>query len=502
MLRATVLLLCVMMLEVPVADAQPEASPALPTPDWVKNLVIYEVATKGFTSPNGPESGTFCSLEQKLLYLRELGVNALWLTGHSLADPKHFYGIWTQYACIEPQRFDPSLGTAEDFKRLVDQAHAQGIRIILDVISHGVMNDSLLVKQHPEWFKGGTWGMTDYHWAGRVKALDDWWVELWTRMAVDYGVDGYRIDCGLQGRKDLYRRIAQNAAAAGHPILILGEFDCQPEATHGVQGRPSVYAPQHQDHPPAEEWLNVGALLARRGQGPDHQSGVPGEWDVITYSCHDCGWEGFPAERNPYMNDDFSRWSLGYTALLAPAIPIFMAGEEFSARYVPLPRLRPDLFGKQERPGRWLYGSWLQWAQLKEERHRAMLADTRRMLAIRHAEADLLRSYRVGDPQRRIMPLVMAEAGGVRCVPYMVWNERRAIVVCGNERRDHDATLTVILPREKMGWPPAAAVNVRDLWSGKTLMAERKQDRLQVRVPVPRDGIPGGGLAVLRIERR
>jgi hypothetical protein len=39
------------------------------SPEWMKDLIIYEVATKGFTSPNGPESGTFASLESKLSYL-------------------------------------------------------------------------------------------------------------------------------------------------------------------------------------------------------------------------------------------------------------------------------------------------------------------------------------------------------------------------------------------------------------------------------------------------
>ena len=76
-------------------------------PDWVKDLVIYEIATKGFTSPNGPESGTFQSLKEKMAYLETLGVNAIWLTGHSLSAPNHFYGIWAQYACIEPDKLDP-----------------------------------------------------------------------------------------------------------------------------------------------------------------------------------------------------------------------------------------------------------------------------------------------------------------------------------------------------------------------------------------------------------
>ena len=41
-------------------------------PDYLERLIIYEIATKSFTSPNGPESGTFASMEERLPYLEEL----------------------------------------------------------------------------------------------------------------------------------------------------------------------------------------------------------------------------------------------------------------------------------------------------------------------------------------------------------------------------------------------------------------------------------------------
>lgn len=70
-------------------------------PEYLERLIIYEIATKSFTSPNGPESGTFASMEEKLPYLEELGINAVWLTGHQLCDKSHFYNIWT-IICVYP----------------------------------------------------------------------------------------------------------------------------------------------------------------------------------------------------------------------------------------------------------------------------------------------------------------------------------------------------------------------------------------------------------------
>ena len=66
---------------------------------------------------------------------------------------------------------------------------------------------------------------------------------------------------------------------------------------------------------------------------------------VISPSCHDCGWDGFPKDKNPYTTQG-SRHVMGYGVLLAPAIPIIMSGDEFDANYKPLPNHTPDLYGK------------------------------------------------------------------------------------------------------------------------------------------------------------
>jgi hypothetical protein len=201
-------------------DLTDAAQPA--SPEWMKDLIIYEVATKGFTSPNGPESGTFASLRSKLTYLQELGITGLWLSGYSLCDPHHFYNVWTQYAVIEPDKFDPTLGTSNDFKELIEEAHRRGIRVFLDVITHGLMKDSPVIKEHPTWFRGGSWGMTDFDWDGGHTDLDDWWVKIYTEFVTVYGVDGFRLDVSIY-RPDLWERIRKNTAANGRSIVIFEE---------------------------------------------------------------------------------------------------------------------------------------------------------------------------------------------------------------------------------------------------------------------------------------
>ena len=569
-------------------------------PDWAQDLIIYEVATKGFTSPNGPESGTFRSLMEKMDYLEDLGVNAIWLTGHSLSDSSHFYGIWTQYACIEPDKLDPSLGTEAEFKEMVAEAHRHGIRIFLDTIEHGVMSYSPLIKQHPDWFEGGSWGMTDYDWDGNHPDLEKWWIEIWTKAVLDWGVDGFRCDCGLH-RPDLWLEIKRRCAAAGKPIFVLGESGvenvsdaCQRDIMLFDQRRgrldnhavltnlSSVKDLFHQPFGPDDIAFNCtifyedgsistnadedGTLELRfLGLGEDvigfwerDPDGAPdwtwlirgfdrdksiqniqltcperswrwqlqrGGWQlavteqndglkisggnplpgpklrVISVSCHDCGWEGFPADKNPYMVQG-SRFVFGYGCLFVPAIPIFMSGEEFDADYRPLPRLTPDLYGKGEAgKGRWLYGSWLQWDQLKEERHRAMLEDVKRMIAIRREHRDLIHAVDPKKPDITIQPIPIISSVDLP-VPYLLSNGKRAILVVGNPTENTvevELQITEEILDTAIGCQEPVVTN---LWPcEKRIGRINVKDLAHYKVKVLRDGIPGGGLAVLRFER-
>lgn len=226
----------------PKAESQPPGTMPVqpPSPEWTKDLIIYEIATKGFTSPHGPETGNFNSLKAKLPYLQDLGITGIWLTGYALCDPHHFYNIWTQYAVIEPDKLDPSLGTEEQFKALIAEAHRCGIKVFLDVITHGLMKNSSVIKKHPNWFQGGSWGMADFDWSGGHTDLDDWWVKIWTNYVTKFGVDGFRLDVAIY-RPDLWERIRQNATAAGRPVVIIEEGDAVIPGVTDLTQRENVF---------------------------------------------------------------------------------------------------------------------------------------------------------------------------------------------------------------------------------------------------------------------
>ena len=117
------------------------------TPDWVKKTVWYQIFPERFangdpqndpqgTLPWGSEAptrenffgGDLRGITQKLDYLKDLGINGIYLCPIFTASSNH------KYDTIDYFNIDPSFGTKEDFKELVDQAHARGMRVMLDAV--------------------------------------------------------------------------------------------------------------------------------------------------------------------------------------------------------------------------------------------------------------------------------------------------------------------------------------------------------------------------------
>jgi maltose alpha-D-glucosyltransferase/alpha-amylase len=110
------------------------------TPLWYKNAIFYEVHIRSFCDSNGDGKGDLVGLTSKLDYLQELGVDCIWLLP-MFPSPLKDDG----YDIADYHNVHPDYGTVEDFKRLVDEAHARGMRVIADLVLNHTSD------QHP-WF--------------------------------------------------------------------------------------------------------------------------------------------------------------------------------------------------------------------------------------------------------------------------------------------------------------------------------------------------------------
>jgi maltose alpha-D-glucosyltransferase / alpha-amylase len=108
---------------------------------WYKDAIIYQVHVRTFYDSNGDGIGDFHGLEQKLDYLQELGVSALWLMPF-FPSPLRDDG----YDIADYNAVHASYGTLEDFRKFLGSAHDRGIRVIIEMVLNHTSD------QHP-WFQ-------------------------------------------------------------------------------------------------------------------------------------------------------------------------------------------------------------------------------------------------------------------------------------------------------------------------------------------------------------
>lgn len=455
-----------------------------PTPEWAKDLIIYEISPRAFTSPSGAGdgsgSGTLKSAMEKLEYIRELGATAVWLAGYQLST-HHFSDFWTCYALKDPRVIDPHLGTEEDLKAFVERAHELGLFVLGEAVTHGLTPDNPVILEHPEWFSGKEWGMPDFDYGNR--AFCRWWTELWTGIALKYDFDGFRLD-GPNGVSPhhqvmkVWDEIAFACREKGKELLIMGE--------------------NTRYHIRQNDFMEFSHRMA------EEFSPEP-RYATMQISSHD---EGIMMAAGNYYALRGSRFKFGYSAVFGYNIPLFFAGEEFNASAYPLPAVKKAMFDGYETDreveffdgnpgtdaGGWLYGNQIDWSELEKPEHREMYEDCRQILHIRQENRDILHYDRRST---HILPVRCAPKSG--SIPYVRYSPgEKAILIVGNETvADHDFILQV--PLTQMGLEGFEQYRVTDLWTGDVRILEEKRLAC-LQVSVPGDYKKGGGVRAVRIE--
>ncbi len=139
-----------------VKPAAQSKSTASSEQNWWKNAVLYEVYPRSFQDTNGDGIGDLNGITRRLDYLKELGVDAIWLTP-VYPSPQVDFG----YDISDYEDIDPQYGTLADFDRLIAEANKRHIRVIMDM----VMNHTS--DQH-KWFLESR--------SSRTNPYRDWYV--------------------------------------------------------------------------------------------------------------------------------------------------------------------------------------------------------------------------------------------------------------------------------------------------------------------------------------
>ena len=132
---------------------------------WWKRAVIYQVYPRSFADSNGDGVGDLPGVIAHLDYLQTLGIDAIWLSP-VYCSPQYDNG----YDISDYRGIDPLFGTMEDMERLIAEAGARGIRIVMDL----VLNHSS--DEHPWFLSAKSDRESPYHdyyiWRDAVQAED------------------------------------------------------------------------------------------------------------------------------------------------------------------------------------------------------------------------------------------------------------------------------------------------------------------------------------------
>ncbi|MGE5456827.1 MAG: alpha-amylase family glycosyl hydrolase, partial [Methanococcaceae archaeon] len=178
-------------------------------PAWVDSAIIYSVFVRTFSN-----AGTFKAITERMQEIKDLGVNCIWFlpihpTTGNLGPDNPGYAI-TDYMNLLQQ-----YGTKEDFKTLVETAHQNGIKIVMDHVIqhtsdlHHFMRDAIKYKQHSPYYPFYMWDNNGnfqylFTWVDlpsinyEEQSTRDYLLRMAKYWMQDFNIDGYRCDVAHQ----------------------------------------------------------------------------------------------------------------------------------------------------------------------------------------------------------------------------------------------------------------------------------------------------------------
>jgi glycosidase len=321
------------------ASATSTTAPADPSsfhPAWSRASVMYEINVRQYT----PE-GTLKALQAHLPRLKQLGVDILWLMPVQPIGVKNRKGkLGSYYAIADYTAVNPELGTEADFKALVDAAHAQGFKVILDWVANHTAHDHEWVAAHRDYHERNADGSLvnardnegketdwtdvaelDYDNAAMREAMIGemkWWID---RM----GIDGFRCDVAGGVPMDFWTDARKALKAVRPDLFLLAEaedpkFHAAFDATYGWELHHLLNAVAQGKRPTSA--LDAYFAKDARLYGPD-------AYRLYFTSNHDeNSWQGSEIER--MGANHVPAFVLAATA--QGSMPLLYTGQEVSLR--------------------------------------------------------------------------------------------------------------------------------------------------------------------------
>lgn len=329
-------------------------------PAWAANKVVYQIFPSRFAThkqvndsiwyqaPIGPKAnleGSLRGIIQRLDYIKNLGVDILYMTPIFFSNSSH------KYDTIDYYRIDPSFGTETELKELIDKAHEMGLRVILDgvfnhtapeffafadVIKHGknsAYKDWYYVDNFPVCRIPGLHNYKCFGYFGGMPKVNLQCAEAaayFTEVALYWlrqsGADGWRLDVGDEISHHFWRSFRKAVKAEFPEALIVGEiWHHAPDFLQGDQWDSMMNYPFYRSILDfvAEGSISASQFLGNLGfqRGNTHSAAYPLLWNLI--GSHDT------ARILHLCGEDRKKHKLAAALqLLMPGMPMIYYGDE------------------------------------------------------------------------------------------------------------------------------------------------------------------------------
>ncbi|MCF7925830.1 MAG: alpha-amylase [Candidatus Izimaplasma sp.] len=193
----------------------------------LRNLFIYQVYVRNHT-----KEGTFKAFQKDLDRIQSMGVDVVYFIPiHPIGQKQKKGSLGCPYSIQDYRKINPEYGTIETFKNLVENIHARGMKVMIDVVYNHTSYDSKLLNEHPEYFYkkdgefanrvGEWWDVTDLDYTVSHKLWDElidtlvYWTEL--------GIDGFRWDVASLLPMEFLQEAHQKVLSVNPESIFLSE---------------------------------------------------------------------------------------------------------------------------------------------------------------------------------------------------------------------------------------------------------------------------------------
>lgn len=198
--------------------------------EWSYSAVLYEMNIRQLTS-----EGTLRAAEQKLEFLRQMGIDAIWLMPvYPIGEQERKGSLGSYYSIRDYKAINPEFGTMEDFDSFVAKAHSLGMKVLLDWVANHTARDAKWLKTKPaDWYEREAdgsakvpWDWSDTAklnyanrevWRGQIEAMR-FWIEK-------HAVDGFRCDMAMLVPIEFWQEASAVLHAVKPDVFMLAEAE-------------------------------------------------------------------------------------------------------------------------------------------------------------------------------------------------------------------------------------------------------------------------------------